>query len=233
MQSVKVMKYYNNLPLTMAMLANSDLCFIHPVGGSVEFQQLKDELELYKKVSARPDPPDNIHDCIEKAIHYHIETSYGAGIPVEALKEQMQTLNDPECLITAETCKWALKEIEATCTWWNGKCSKCMAALPSDRSPRATKAPSLSPFLLHHALLCSKAVSTCSSTKAVHDFFTQVGHKLEEASLSPKSSNVDQYMMAKNGGTFYLAFQSEASITRWLSIHNTFEEGIDKQCIES
>ena len=136
----------------------------------------------------------------------------------------MQTLNDPECLITAETCKWALKEIDVM--WRNGKSSKCMAILPRDCSPRPMEIPSLSPFLLYHALLCSKAVSTCSSTKAVHDFFTQVGHKLEEASLSPKGKNVNQYMMAKNGDTFYLAFQSEVSITRWLSIHNTFEEGI-------
>ena len=197
--------------------------YIHPIGGSVEFQELKDELELYKKVSARPDPPDNINDCIEKAIHYHIETSYGAGIPAEMLKEQMQTLNDPECLIPAETCKWALKEIDTV--WKNGKSSKCMAVLPRDPLLRAMETPPLSPFLLYHALLCSKAVSTCSSTKAVHDFFTQVGHKLEEASLSPKGTNVNQYMMAKNGDTFYLAFQSEASITRWLAVHNTFEEG--------
>ena len=137
----------------------------------------------------------------------------------------MQILNDPECLITAETCKWALKEIDAV--WKNGKTPKCMAVLPRDPSPRAMEAPSLSPFLLYHALLCSKAVSTCSSTRAVHDFFTQVGHKLEEASLSPKGTNVNQYMMAKNGDTFYLAFQSEASITRWLSVHNTFEEGMN------
>ena len=191
---------------------------------TVEFQQLKEELELYKKVSARPDPPDNINDCIEKAIHYHIETSYEAGIPVETLKEQVQTLNDPECLITAETCRWALKEIDTV--WKNGRSSKCMALLPKELSLRAVQPPSLSPFLLYHALLCSKAVSTCSNTKAVHDFFSQVGHKLEEASLSLRGENVNQYMMAKNGDTFYIAFQSEASITQWLSVHNTFEEGM-------
>ena len=194
------------------------------IGASVEFQDLKRELEVYKKASARPDPPDNTQDLIEKAIHYHIETAHEAGISVETVKEEMQSLSDPECLISAETCKWALKEIDSI--WKNGKSSKSMAVVPRASLPRVIKDPSLPPPLLYHALLCSKAVTTCSSTKGVHEFFSQVGHKLEEASFSPQGSNVNPYIMAKNGNTFYLAFQSEVSITRWLDIHNTFEEGI-------
>ena len=135
----------------------------------------------------------------------------------------MQTLSDPECLISAETCKWALKEIDVA--WKNGKVPKCMALVPAASMAREAEPPVLSPSLLYHALLCSKAVTTCSNTSGVHDFFCQVGHKLEEASLSTQGNDVNKYMMAKNGDTFYLAFQSEMSITQWLSVHNTFEEG--------
>lgn len=175
-------------------------------------------------MSARPDPPGDLHSYIEKALRYHIETSYEAGIPAETLKEQMQILNDPECLVSEETCKWALKEVDAICKQ-DRSSSRCMAISPM-RSPKANlPIPSPSPSILYHALLCCTAVNTASSTRALHDFFSKIGHQLQEASLSPQSNNINQYMMAKNGDTFYLAFQSEPSIARWLSCHNTFEEG--------
>ena len=52
-------------------------------------------------------------------------------------------------------------------------------------------------------------------------------HNFEEASLSISQDrkNVDRYLIAQKEKTIFVAFQSEASFSKWPQLFNSFEHG--------
>ena len=172
----------------------------------------------------RPEPPAGYKEWIEKAVYHYIEMSIEAGSTDETLNDQVQSLCDKELLISSEIYKWALQQIINIS---NQKSSGARRMdLATLRIPVKATPISLCPETLYHASLCSYAVNSCSKTSEVHGFLRQNGHKLQEASLSPQTEAMDQYLIAKNGSTIYVAFQSKSTLTQWKKKHCSFEEGI-------
>lgn len=129
-----------------------------------------------------------------------------------------------DLLVNNDIYEWALKEVAST----EKKSSKPSAEvldIPEEKLP-----PLFCEDTVYHACLCSYATSTRTAAN-YRDFFNKdfPQHSLEEASLSRSQDkeDVDRYLIARQGKTFYVSFQSEPLLSEWMKKFSSFEEGKD------
>lgn len=183
-------------------------------------------METLQKLSRRPDPPTNIEGTIQKSIRFYIDTSLEEGVSVNSLKQDLTQLYNKEMLISRDMYCLATTELKkAHCSQSTVSNTMAVATVKKPKQP-----PSLfSPNTLYHASLCCHAVSTCRDEASVHRFFSEgQQHKLGQVSICQENSSekLDRYLIARNGDTIYVAFRSEAKLSKWLEKYNTFENGI-------
>lgn len=175
-----------------------------------------------------PDPPDGLNTVIERTLQNYIETSLEASLTADTIQEH---LNELESLLDSDMLAWALAELNNIVKRQapphaEGKEIAPVVQVQEIASPEAG-APPLTSSILHHASLVCQAVNTCGNTRSVQEFLKQENHELREASLSQPlhDDDIDRYLIAKNGSTIYVAFQSKASLKSWQEKYKSFEEG--------
>ena len=146
------------------------------------------------------------------------------GIQSESDREKVKkylTKLYSDLFLSKEIYEWALDKINPS--------------VPQISSGSASDAPeeqveSIKPLFcedtVYHASLCCYAVGTRDATNYTK-FFSENKHQFDELSLSRSRDNedVDRYILAKKGKTYYLAFLSEPLFSEWLKKFNSFEHG--------
>ena len=121
--------------------------------------------------------------------------------------------------------RWAMSTADET--------HVAMTKKPVRYSPENNKKqpeePLFSKDTLYHASLCCLTVHNCD-TSNYHDFLrTKHPHnEFSEASLSRQKQgelNVDRYLIARQGKTYYVAFKGEPNLEVWKTKFKSFEEG--------
>ncbi len=131
-------------------------------------------------------------------------------------------IHNNEVLISRELFEWAIKELRQQST---KQVSASSTSIVAETKP---KVPTLyGPSALYHASLCCSAVTSVSNEEEAHRFFREARHKLDQVSVCEENSSekLDRYLIARNGGIIYVAFQSEAKLSEWPTKYSTFEEG--------
>ena len=197
--------------------------------GRNELECLKKQLEAFKLTSQMPDPPDGLNTVIERTLQNYIETSFEASLTARTIRGQ---LNELDSLLDSDMLAWALQELDNIVKRQappdtQGKEIAPINVVQEITSPTEVGAPPLSPSILYHASLVCHAVNTCGNSRSVQEFLKQENHELREASLSQALliDDIDQYLIAKNGSTLYVAFRSKASLNSWQKRYKSFEEG--------
>jgi len=125
-------------------------------------------------------------------------------------------------LVSGEVFEWALGEASVTTQ------AICLPQLSGSSNKEVTLPPLFCKETLYHASLCCYTVCTCDAN-TYKDFFNKdlPNHNLEEVSrsLSRDREQVDRYLIARQGKTYYVAFQSEPLLVQWLNF-TSFQEGI-------
>ncbi len=133
------------------------------------------------------------------------------------------TVYGTELLFSKEVYEWALEEVASL--------PQVNVRPPSSDLPdeeQEIEEPLFCEDTVYHASLCCYAVSTKDSSN-YKDFFNREypNHQFEAASLSVSRDreDVDRYLIAKKGKTYFIAFQSEPSFTQWTQLFQSFERG--------
>ena len=127
-----------------------------------------------------------------------------------------------ELLLSKEVYEWALEKI-------------ALIPQPSlSSSPDSSEEEQVTQLQLplfcedtvYHASLCCLAVST-KDVINFKGFFDREypNHHFEEASLSKLSDSIDQYLIARKGNTYFIAFRSEPSFSEWPKLFKSIEDG--------
>ncbi len=171
------------------------------------------------------------NELIKSALKQYIESLVQSDMPNEKLKEHMQTLCQEEAgLIPADLHKWIFEQIDSL--HLSSKLQRTLTHKSSPSSPAQKRKPVklFSKDTVYHAGLCCHAVTTCTSTTIVK-FLSIHTHSFMESSLSLEDTGMDQYLIAKQGDTLYVAFQSLISINLWIQKYKSFAAGENfKQC---
>ena len=152
-----------------------------------------------------------------------IETSIQSKISDDSVRKVLATMYGSELLVNNDIYEWALKELACT-EKKSSKPSADILEVPEDKLQ-----PLFCEDTVYHACLCSYATSTRTAAN-YRDFFSKdfPQHSLEEASLSRSQDkeDVDRYLIARQGKTFYVTFQSEPFLSEWMKKFSSFEEGL-------
>ena len=144
-----------------------------------------------------------------------------SNVDHKEIKKALDEIYCTELLLSKEIYEWALEKI-------------VLIPQPSSKpsnSPEGeqeAEEPLFCEDTVYHASLCCLAVST-RDTNNFKSFFDReyTCHHFEEASLSISQDrkNVDRYLIAQKEKTIFVAFQSEASFSKWPQLFNSFEHG--------
>ena len=163
-------------------------------------------------------------NLIQAELRNFIKTCVQSGIRSEQLKEELSGLYSSELLISEDMYKWALQLASDEYS----TISIIASSSEQESEPRSKVQPLFSKETLYHAGLCCCATSTCDAA-TYKDFFKREGHSLEEASISrmPEidQKKIDRYLIARQGKTYYVAFQSKPHLSQWANEHLSFKEG--------
>ncbi len=189
--------------------------------------ELKQKLESLKKFDTnRKGSAEHKNAMIQGAVQDFIENSSRSGAGRQAIEAELREVYSKDLLVSNDMYQWALKEVESSVPADKG------ASTESSSSPDDAKSsvpPLFCKDMLYHASLCCFAVSTCD-VATYQGFFNKdyPSHCLEEVSLSRSKDreDVDRYLIAKQGSTYYVAFQSEPQLSLWPEKFTSFEEGV-------
>jgi hypothetical protein len=152
---------------------------------------------------------DVIQQFLKKCIKYNISR--------DEIMTCFSDVYSTELLLNKKLYEWALEEI---------------AAIPdpsSNGSPQASEKEieSVKPLFcedtVYHASLCCYAVGT-KDLANYKKFFSDFKHQFEELSLSRSCDDVDRYIIARKGKTYFVAFLSEPTFSGWAK-YKSFEHG--------
>ena len=174
---------------------------------------------------------------IKFKIKSFITTNITNGATKVEIHSKLSSLCYETFTIPTRLCTWALQTVEE-------------AAIPKPKpaniedvtssevaKPETIPGPEhLSPLptsefkeLLYNSSLCCQAVSTCT-VATYTSFFSDLTnpHLFEEISMSisEDKDEVDRYLVAVQGRTIYVAFQSEPNIQQWMTKYSSFSEGM-------
>lgn len=159
---------------------------------------------------------------VKGIIEDFIKRSTQSSISKEEIKKSLFSVYGTELLLSKEVYGWALEKVAST---------PSVAVKSSPDSPEEDKEiekPLFCEDTVYHASLCCVAVSTKDATN-YKKFFDRdyPNHQFEEASLSISrdKENVDRYLIAKKGKTYFIAFQSEPKFSQWPQLFLSFEHG--------
>ena len=170
---------------------------------------------------------------IKFKVESFIKTSVESGVTKIDLYRKLHLLCYETFTIPPRLCDWVLETLEKnTATKPKPPVSEASSsqvakreAVPEPLPPLPT--PELKD-LIYNSSLCCQAVSSCTIAN-YKKFFSEKNsrHKFEEISMSISEDReeVDRYLIATQGQTIYVAFQSEPTIQKWMEDFSSFSEG--------
>ena len=186
--------------------------------------RLRQQLELLNNVNMlNQQIEESKSTMIKEHVKHFVETSLRAGASAEDVKKVLSEMYGTDVLVSGEVYEWALSEVSFTAE------AVCPSQSSGSSSDKEEKLPPLfCKETLYHASLCCYAVCT-RDANTYKDFFNKdfPNHNLEEMSLSLSRDReqVDRYLIARHGKTYYVAFQSEPFLAKWLKF-TSFQEGM-------
>ena len=202
----------------------------------LDFDALKEELEKCKNDLSRPDAPQSEIDVIIKfKISDFIKTSAEDSVSKMDIYNKLSSLCYETFTVPPRLCEWVMKEVEKADTPIRKSAKVDDIDTNKETKPEVVSEP-LPPLpnlalkeLLYYSSLCCQAVSTCSAADYKKFFCDQANpHLFDEISMSKSQDRdeVDRYLIAVQGQTIYVAFQSEPTIQDWMAKYSSFSEGI-------
>ena len=184
--------------------------------------RLRQQLELLNNVNMlNQQIEESKSTMIKEHVKHFVETSLRAGASAEDVKKVLSEMYGTDVLVSGEVYEWALSEVSFTTQ---------AACLPqsSGSADKEENPPLFCKETLYHASLCCYAVST-RDANTYKDFFNKdfPNHTFEEVSLSLSRDReqVNRYLIARHGKTYYVAFQSEPLLAQWPNFAS-FQEGM-------
>ncbi len=186
--------------------------------------KLKQQLEALKIFEGnRKSSTDYKMGLLQEAVQDFIENSSRSGASRKTIEADLRDLYSRDLLVSSELYQWALGEVESSVPTTN-----VAANIPaSTDETECSVTPLFCKDTLYHASLCCYAVSTRDAA-TYQGFFSKdyPTHLLEEISLSRSDrEDVDRYLIARQGSTYYVAFQSEPQLSKWPELFTSFQEG--------
>ena len=180
---------------------------------------VRQQLELLNKVSQQTESKTTL---IKETMQHYIGISLRAGASADNVKMVLKEIYGSDVLVSDEVYEWALSEVNVTAQ------AVCLPQSSSSADKEETLPPLFCKETLYHASLCCYAVCT-RDANTYKDFFNKdfPNHTFEEVSLSLSRDReqVDRYLIARHGKTYYVAFQSEPLLAHW-SNFTSFQEGM-------
>jgi len=200
----------------------TSVCHIGPGFMKSIASELRQQLELLNKVNALSQKAESKTAFIKETIQHFIGTSLRAGASADDVKKVLDELYGSDVLVSGEVYEWALGEVSMTAQ------ALCFPPSSGSSDKEVTLPQLFCKETLYHASLCCYAVCTCDAN-TYKDFFNKEfpNHNIEEVSLSLSRDReqVDRYLIARHGKTYYVAFQSEPLLAQWLKF-TSFQEGM-------
>ena len=184
-----------------------------------EFQRLQYQMNVYSKDLAEGIVSvESVQNVIHTAIENALKTADGSG-SIESLRDQISSLCFKALIIPPSMHEWTMQEFDKVY-----QCSSDSPALPQLKAKAAIEKPSLfCKETVYHSSICCDALGLDKPRNFAS------GHLLQEASMSlyqEELENADSHVIARQNNTFYVAFQSEPTLSDWLkSPHQSFDEG--------
>ena len=155
-----------------------------------------------------------VQDFIEKGIHSKIDKS--------EIKKSLSDVYGTELLFSKEVYEWAMDLIASISQ------ISCTNSPESSEEEQENEKPLFCEDTVYHASLCCYAVSTRDAND-YKSFFEKdfPNHNFDEVSLSISRDreDVDRYLIAKKGKTYFIAFQSELNFSQWPKQFKSFKQG--------
>jgi hypothetical protein len=125
-----------------------------------------------------------------------------------------------ELLLSKEVYEWALEAIASI-----PDVSTARSSPDSSEEESEVEKPLFCEDTVYHASLCCVAVNSRDSTNYKSFFEKDYPHCFEEVSMSICRDRVDRYLIARKEKTYFIAFQSELSFSKWPELFSSFEQG--------
>lgn len=205
--------------------------------GSVELEDLKENLSLIKKMGEDPSAP-KLDGSIQFEIKKYINARLRDDMEINDIETEMRKLCYEHLVIPTSLCEWTIGIVKELSRKFSAQSQPSSPNSSSHISPYNTESKpperlGITEFkeMLYHALLCCQAVNTCTSSDYSSVFSSlDNGNKFSEVSISICSDhNIDRYIIAKQKDVVYLAFLSEPFISNWLDKYPSFIDGLQQQ----
>ena len=187
--------------------------------------KLESQLAFFKSIpSNRNQMEESKMTLIKGIVQDFVETSLQSGASGEAVRKELADMYANDILVSREVYEWASELVDAV--------SKPTSQPDQDEvvKRKPEKRPLFCKDTVYHSCLCCYAVSTCTAAN-YNEFFLKdfPQHLLEEVSFSRSQDrkDVDRYLIARQGKTYYVALRSEPLLTNWGKEFASFEKGLD------
>ena len=161
-------------------------------------------------------------NLLKNAIEDFIEKSIQSSIEHGEVRCALDKVYNSELLFSNKVYEWALEKLISIPEM------SSRATPDSPEEQPKSEMPLFCEDTVYHASLCCYAVSTRDSSN-FKDFFNRDFplHCFEEASItvSRDREDVDRYVIARKGKTYFIAFLSEPKFSQWPKLFESFEHG--------
>ena len=164
-------------------------------------------------------------NCFKDQIQQYIEKRLRSGDEASQVRNNMEKLCRVDLVVPTILWTWTMQEVDKTDEKLVAEQIKVVAK-PIEHRDDLT--PSLfSKDTLYHASLCCEAINVSSTAPDPLSFFRnkKPQHKLTEVSFSQNRDGITRYLIAKQGGVLYVAFQSTSPVSEWIKTAPSFDEG--------
>ena len=164
---------------------------------------------------------ESVQSVIHTAIENALKTADGSD-NIQSLRDQISSLCFKALIIPPSMHEWTMQEFDKV-----HQCSSDSPPLPRLKAKAAIEKPSLfCKETIYHSSICCDALGR-DKPRNFNAYAS--GHLLQEASISlyqEELENANSHVIARQDNTFYVAFQSEPTLSDWLkSPHQSFDEG--------
>ena len=187
--------------------------------------KLKTQLDVLQAIPSNEDHVEESKMTLMKGVvKDFVNTSLQSGASGEAVRKELADMYANDILVSREIYEWGSELVNSL--------SKPSSEPEQDEvvKRKPEKRPLFCKDTVYHATLCCYAVSTCTAA-TYNEFFLKdfPQHSLEEVSFSRSQDRkeVDRYLIARQGKTYYVALRSEPLLTNWGKEFASFEKGLD------
>ena len=185
--------------------------------------RLTSHLQSLKDVPSSQDKQEESKMILVKGvIQNYIERGVQSELARTEIVQGLEMVYGTELLFSKEVYEWALEKLASIPqVSLNG-------SPDSPEEEKESEVPLFCEDTVYHASLCCYAVGTRDSSN-YKDFFDKdfPCHKFDEVSISiaRDKEDVDRYLIARKGRTYFISFLSEPKFSQWPELFTSFDHG--------